>query len=150
MRLFGFLCLCGAGFGLGQLALSRALFRQRCLEEGIALLAFIDREIRYTSAKPEEIFARASQTGTAPHFRCESFRTASLPDCFTAGEEQYFQDGICQIGHLPAEQTYRQLEYLSQWLEALLVKQQAICRQGARLYRQLGLCGGLALAILLL
>lgn len=150
MKLLGFLFLCAAGFGTGQLVLNRAIFRRRCIEEGISLLAFMEREIRYTAATPEMIFAHAADTGTAPHFVCSSFQEITLPDCFTAGERRYFLDSICQIGHLPAQQTCKLLEQLTQWLEALLKAQQEVCRQGMRLYRQLGLCGGLGLAILLL
>lgn len=150
MKWMGFLCLLGAGFGFGQLALSAAIQRKYCIEEGIALLTFIDREIQYTSAKPEEMFARMADLGTAPHFRCRSFQEVELPNCFTTGESHYFLDGIHQIGHLPSAQSSRQLALLTQWLEGLLEKQREVCRQGTRLYRQLGLCGGLALAILLL
>lgn len=150
MKLLGFLFLCASGFGIGQLALNRAILRRRCIEEGIELLAFVEREIRYTAATPEMIFSRTADTGTAPHYSCRSFQNTELPDCFTAGERRYFQDSICQIGHLPTRQTEQLLEQLTQWLETLLETQQEVCRQGLKLYRQLGLCGGLGLAILLL
>lgn len=153
MKLLGFLLLCGSGFGMGQLAFSRVLRKRVCIEEGIALMSFVERELRYTRAEPQRLLSEAVKLEIAPDILSEvpdSFQEVTLPDSFTKGEKGYFREVFGQMGHLPAEQCCKTLEQLTHWLEELRERQKALCGQAARIDRQLGFCGGLALAILLL
>lgn len=153
IRVSGFLLLvCWGGLG-GEYLLSRQRRALGDMETGIRLLELLIWEFGHHPDEIGHLPGQLAQETCWNRYLPREFRFLDqllAPDTLPPGARVRLSQCFASLGHQEAAASVRAMEQTLHWMEVLRQNRQQRLVRDSRLYRPMGFCCGLALAILLL
>lgn len=153
LRTAGVVLLAVFGYGLGAWLLHWQLCRVRCLQQLEQLLGRIQDEIEYRALPLDEILYVLQQEDGFDCLdlkSCNTLHQLSLPPELLLNQRQLIQQALATLGQRTSQESCRQLEYYQKQCARFVSQERERLSSAQRLYRQLGVCGGLLAALVLL
>lgn len=153
VRIIGAALLSVSGYGFGMYLLNQQIRRVKVLCQMERLLGRIQDEIEYRALPLDEIlYLLRQETGfeLLRLDRCQDLRQLVLPDVLSASQRQLLEEAMITLGQRTSQESSRQLEYYQRQCAGLIDQEREKLCNAQRLYRQLGVCGGLLAALVLL
>lgn len=153
IRQVGFIILCCTGGLWGTYLLERQKRQLADIQAGIQLIRFLGWELENYPNQTMDLPRQLNeQRQWAPYLGkgIEYLNQLTVPPTFPKGERRQLKRCFEGLGHGEAAETVQNLNQTLHWMEALELDKREKLGRDSRLYLPIGLCGGLAIAILLL
>lgn len=153
IRGIGFVILCCTGGLWGTYLLERKKRQLIHIQTGIQLLRFLGWELENYPNQAQELPQKLNeQHQWEPYLGkgIDYLNQLQVPTTFPRNERRQLKQCFEGLGYGGAAETVQELEQTLHWMEALELDKRQKLGRDSRLYLPIGLCGGLAIAILLL
>jgi len=161
MRFVGVLMIAASGCAAGVLAGIDRKKRYHALSELIAALDLLENEICFrcspvcaalkTAAEASTVLRTASSIAQAdPAAIPSAFRQAAATHGLSPEDTAVLSELANTVGRYGAEEQKGSIEYAKARLQARLAPEEEAAAKAAKLYKTLGICGGLAAAVILI
>lgn len=153
VRIIGAALLAASGYGAGMYLLNQQIRRVKVLSQMERLLGRIQDEIEYRALPLDEIlYVLRQETGfeLLRLDRCQDLRQLIMPDVLSSSQRQMLEQAMITLGQRTSQESSRQMEYYQRQCTVLINQEHEKLCNAQRLYRQLGVCGGLLAALVLL
>lgn len=153
IRAIGFIILCCCGGLWGAYLLERKKRQLTHIQTGIQLLRLLEWELENYPNQAQELPRKLNeQQQWEPYLGkgIDYLNQLQVPATFPRGERLQLRQCFDGLGDRGAAESVQDLEQTLHWMEALELDKRQKLGRDRRLYMPVGLCGGLAIAILLL
>ena len=153
IRLIGFIILCCTGGLWGAYLLEGKKRQLTHIQDGIQLLRFLEWELENYPDQAQELPQKLNgQPQWKPYLGkgIDYLNQLQVPATFPRKERRQLKQCFDGLGYGGAAETVQNLEQTLHWMEALELDKRQKLGRDSRLYLPIGLCSGLAIAILLL
>lgn len=153
IRIIGFFLVFGSGGLWGELLLARQRKQIRDIQTGKRLIQLLIWELGQHPEKMADLPGRLAVQGEWEGYlgeRMGYLDQLKVPGTLPKGVRECLEGCFKRLGNQEAAASLQDLEDANHWLEELEKERRQTLERDGRLYRPVGLCCGLALAIFLL
>lgn len=153
IKLLGGCLLAVTGYEAGRRRVAVHANRLNILQELERMLLRIGDEIQYRGSTLEEIRDLLIMLGNFKSLQleqCTELQNLQLPQELTPTQQRVMEQAFRTLGQRTSQESVVQLEYYRQLCVEFSAQEKLQLNSAKQLYRQLGICAGLVLTLLLL